>query len=255
MARPTKKSSATAAAKKTEAARAAAKPSAKKTSAKAPIKSSSKKTIPAKKSAPAKKTAPAKKAAAKKEAPAKKAPPAKKEAPAAKAVPAKKETPAAKAPASETKLAPAKKIVAKTPAAAAAPAAPKPKSKPPKFSPKELDAIRQDLLDHRATYEKEFEDLESGSLNVAQSEMSGEVSYDEEFADAGTFTFERERDLSLSNNIRDLMDKVDTAMRKLDEGSYGVCERCGNAIDKARLKALPYSVLCITCKQQEERLR
>lgn len=246
MARPTEKSK-TAAAKKTAPARAAAKkPVAKKAAAKkAPVKSAAKKGVSAAKPAAKKAAAPA--AAKKTAAPAKK--PAAKKA----AAPAKQAKPVAAAPAPAP--APAKKAVAKAAPAKAAPAPPKPKTKPPKFSPKELDAIRQDLLDHRSTYEKEFEDLESGSLNVSQSDMSGEVSYDEEFADAGTFTFERERDLSLSNNIKDLMDKVDSAMRKLDEGTYGVCERCGNAIDKARLQALPYSVLCITCKQLEERIR
>ena len=98
-------------------------------------------------------------------------------------------------------------------------------------------------------------ELEAGTFNQSQSDLSGEVSFDEESADAGTFTFERERDLSLSNNLLDLMEKVTTALRKIDEGSYGICERCGKPIDKARLKALPYSVLCITCKQQEERFR
>lgn len=244
VARPAKKTK-TAAAKKAVPARAPV----KKTHA----KKAGAKTVPVKKAAATKPAAAAKKTPATKPA----AKPAAKPVP-AKKVAAKKAAPAKKAPV--PKLAPAQKIVAKAvasgapPAKAAAP--PKPvRLRRPKFSPNELEAVRQELLDHRATYEKEFDDLESGSLNVSQSEMSGEVSYDEEFADSGTFTFERERDLSLSNNIRDLMDKVDSAMRKLDEGTYGVCERCGNAIDKARLKALPYSVLCISCKQQEERIR
>ena len=133
------------------------------------------------------------------------------------------------------------------------PAAAKPKKSP--FSPKELESIREALVAQRAMLEKEAEDLNAGTFDTSQSELSGEVSFDEEYADAGTFTFERERDLSLGNNIRDLMDKITSALQKIDRGQYGICERCGEAINKDRMKALPYSVLCIRCKQLEERQR
>ena len=71
------------------------------------------------------------------------------------------------------------------------------------------------------------------------------MSFDEENADAGTFTFERERDLSIENNVRDLMGKIDRALSRMDEGSYGLCSRCGKPIEKTRMKALPYVDLCI----------
>jgi len=66
-------------------------------------------------------------------------------------------------------------------------------------------------------------------------------------------TFERERDLSLSNNIKDLTEKIDHALERIDHGTYGLCERCGRPIEKARIKALPYATLCIKDKQAEER--
>jgi len=196
---------------------------------------------------PTKKPAPKKSAKA---APAKKAIPAKKSA--AKSAPATKAAP--------TKAAVAKAAVAKpaAPAKAAATAVAAPparKPRKPNLSPDELAAIRQELGGQRAMFERELAELEAGTFNQSQSDLSGEVSFDEESADAGTFTFERERDLSLSNNLRDLLDKVRSALRRLDAGTYGSCERCGKPIDKARLKALPYSVLCIDCKKLEERVR
>lgn len=121
------------------------------------------------------------------------------------------------------------------------------------LSAAELATVQRELEAQRALYTRELAELEAGTFNISQSDLSGEVSFDEESADAGTFTFERERDLSLGNNIRDLLDKVGSALRRLGNGSYGECERCGNPIDKARLKALPYSVLCISCKKLEER--
>ncbi len=198
----------------------------------------------------------------------------------AKAAPAKKAIPATAtrakvAPKAKTATKAAAKPVAKTavkavakPAVKAAapkatakpapaPVAPPPPKKPrkPAFNPEELEQIRTDLEQQKATFARELAELEAGTFNQSQSDLSGEVSFDEESADAGTFTFERERDLSLSNNLRDLLDKVESALRRIKAGTYGTCERCGKNIDKARLRALPYSVLCIDCKKLEERVR
>ena len=190
--------------------------------------------------------------------------PAKKPAPkkSAKTAPAKKAIPATKSSAktAAVKTAPAKTAAAVKAApakaastAVAAPPARKPRK--PSFNPDELIAIRKELEAQRDMFERELAELEAGTFNQSQSDLSGEVSFDEESADAGTFTFERERDLSLGNNLRDLLDKVRSALRRLDAGTYGTCERCGRSIDKARLRALPYSVLCIDCKKLEERVR
>ena len=81
------------------------------------------------------------------------------------------------------------------------------------------------------------------------------MAFDEEYADAGSATFERERDLSLVNNLRDLIDRIDKALAKVEDGTYGLCDRCGKPIEKLRLKALPYANLCIKDKQAEERVR
>ena len=167
------------------------------------------------------------------------------------------------APKKSAKTAPAKKAI---PATAAKPAVVKRAStgvvapaararKPRAFPPGELQQIRSELEAQRELFARELAELEAGTFNQSQSDLSGEVSFDEESADAGTFTFERERDLSLGNNLRDLLDKVDSALRRISAGTYGSCERCGRSIDKARLKALPYSVLCIDCKKLEERVR
>ena len=174
--------------------------------------------------------------------------------PAKKAAPKKpaKTAPAKKAiPSTASKQAPPKRAAT----AVVAPAAPVARKRKVSLSPAERDQIRTELEAQRETFERELAELEAGTFNQSQSDLSGEVSFDEESADAGTFTFERERDLSLGNNLRDLLDKVRSALRRLDAGTYGTCERCGKAIDKARLKALPYSVLCIDCKKLEERVR
>ena len=118
---------------------------------------------------------------------------------------------------------------------------------------KELEELRARLSAEHAELQEQLTTIEETSFASSQSDMSGEVSFDEENADAGTFTFERERDLSIENNVRDLMGKIERALTRMDEGTYGICSRCGKAIEKARLKALPYVDLCIRDAQAQSR--
>ena len=122
------------------------------------------------------------------------------------------------------------------------------------YGKRELAEIKKLLLAEREELQRQAAEIEESSFGGAQSELSGDLaSFDEEFADAGTATFEREKDLSLSNNIRDLTEKIDHALELIEQGTYGLCERCGRPIEKARIKALPYATLCIKDKQAEER--
>jgi RNA polymerase-binding transcription factor len=120
-------------------------------------------------------------------------------------------------------------------------------------SKKELDELRQRLEAEHAELQVQLTTIEETSFATSQSDISGEVAFDEENADAGTFTFERERDLSIENNVRDLMGKIDRALARMEAGTYGICSRCGKPIEKARLKALPYADLCIKDAQAQSR--
>ena len=120
-------------------------------------------------------------------------------------------------------------------------------------SKKELDDLRERLLAEQTELQEQLTTIEEQTFAASQSDLSGEVSFDEENADAGTFTFERERDLSIENNVRDLMRKIQRALVRMDEGTYGICSRCGKPIEKARLKALPYVDLCIKDAQAQSR--
>jgi RNA polymerase-binding protein DksA len=128
-------------------------------------------------------------------------------------------------------------------------------ARPAKLDKKTLDQIKATLESERNDLFQRQAELEQDSFDATQSDMTGEVGLDEDFADAGTATFERERDLSIRNNIRDLIDQMTRAIGRIDEGTYGICERCGRPIDAARLKALPHALLCMDCKRREERAR
>ena len=123
------------------------------------------------------------------------------------------------------------------------------------FTARDLKELSEQLRAERGDLLKQYEEITESTFAGNQSDLSGEMGFDEEYADSGTATFEREKDLSLVNNLRDLMDKIDKALAKIDGGTYGLCDRCGKPIEKARLKALPYATLCLKDKQAEERVR
>ena len=104
---------------------------------------------------------------------------------------------------------------------------------------KDLERLRKEL----ATVEAEMDDLISDS---------GEGAGDDQ-ADSGTKTFEREHEMSLVINARDMVLQTERALERIENKSYGLCEDCGSAIGKARLQVFPRATLCMICKQKEER--
>jgi RNA polymerase-binding transcription factor len=122
-----------------------------------------------------------------------------------------------------------------------------------KLTRKEIDDLRERLETERFELQTQLTTLEEDTFSTTQSEQVGDVGLDDELADAGTATFEREKDLSIENNVRDLMSKVDRALKRIDEGTYGLCAICGRPIAKDRIKALPYADLCIRDAQAQSR--
>jgi DnaK suppressor protein len=118
------------------------------------------------------------------------------------------------------------------------------------WSAAELAEVRTELQAQAAALRAEIDRAELASEKLKR-DQSTEGSGDE--ADAGSKTFEREHEMSLANNSRDLLVQVERALGRLDAGTYGRCEECGNPIPKARLQAFPRATLCVTCKQREER--
>jgi RNA polymerase-binding transcription factor DksA len=122
-----------------------------------------------------------------------------------------------------------------------------------KLTAKETSDLKARLLDEQAELREQLSTIEEDSFAATQSEMVGDVGLDDESADAGTATFEREKDLSIEQNVRDLLDKIGRALERIDTGTYGICDRCGKPIEKARIKALPYVDLCIKDAQAQSR--
>ncbi len=179
-----------------------------------------------KKSATSKVPAPAKKPVA-----AKGAAPAKKAVPVKKAEPAKKIEPV-KQPAPEKKGRPAVRADESA------------------WTSAELREIERELRGDASRLAGELAAAEAGLADLIRD--SGDGAGDDQ-ADAGSKTFEREHEMSLANNARDMLLQVEHALARLANGTYGACEACGTPIGKGRLQAFPRATLCLACKQAEER--
>jgi DnaK suppressor protein len=95
-------------------------------------------------------------------------------------------------------------------------------------------------------------------IDKAESEIADRLSDSvsdagDDQADAGAKAFEREHELSLTYKSRELLAQAERALARIEDGSYGSCDSCGEPIGKARLQAFPRATLCVTCKQREER--
>lgn len=96
-------------------------------------------------------------------------------------------------------------------------------------------------------------DLAKAASDIAERLGDSVRDAGDDSADAGTKAFEREHELALTQNARDLLDQGERALARIDAGTYGVCESCREPIGKARLLAFPRATLCVRCKQREER--
>ena len=114
----------------------------------------------------------------------------------------------------------------------------------------ELKSIRSELAKDLVRLKKELAEVESEMDALIQA--SGVGAGDDQ-ADAGTKTFEREHEMSLVYNARDMVLQTERALERIDTKTYGRCEDCGNPIGKARLQVFPRATLCMLCKQKEER--
>ncbi|MDH3958141.1 MAG: TraR/DksA family transcriptional regulator [Actinomycetota bacterium] len=139
------------------------------------------------------------------------------------------------------------------PAAPTATATVEPAPSPPVVSP----WTTEELTGFRVALEADIVRLRE-ELNMGEADMAeliadtGDGAGDDQ-ADAGSKTLEREQEMSVTANARELLDQSTHAMVRLQAGTYGVCEGCASAIPAPRLRAFPRATLCIACKQAEER--
>jgi RNA polymerase-binding protein DksA len=123
-----------------------------------------------------------------------------------------------------------------------------------KLTKKEMLFFKKSISKKKEEIIEEIKHISEDTLKKSQKEASGDISgYTYHMADVATDTYDREFSLGLASNERQLIYELDDALKKIEEGKYGICEECKGLIPKTRLKALPYARLCLKCQQAKER--
>ena len=118
------------------------------------------------------------------------------------------------------------------------------------WSKSELAEVRTQLRDDVKRLTGELAEVEEDLAGMIEN--SGEGAGNDQ-ADVGSASFERDQEMVIVNNARDMLEQSQHALDRIANRTYGQCENCGNPIGKNRLMAFPRATLCLSCKQREER--
>ena len=110
------------------------------------------------------------------------------------------------------------------------------------------------LLKKKQELLKGIAHIANDALKTSQRDAAGDLSaYGLHMADVATDNYEREFMLGLADNEQKLLNRINAAFEKIEEGSFGLCELCEKKIAKARLKVVPYAELCVPCQEKQEK--
>jgi RNA polymerase-binding protein DksA len=116
----------------------------------------------------------------------------------------------------------------------------------------DTDYFRQRLLDERQRVQEALDYLHQEHPGSLQDETQ-EIQSDNHPGDVATVTFDRELDYTLEENEERVLGAIDAALTRIDQGTFGLCLSCQDAVAAERLEALPWTTRCIDCKRKEER--
>jgi RNA polymerase-binding protein DksA len=123
-----------------------------------------------------------------------------------------------------------------------------------KFNKKELAEFKKLILKRKEEILEGIKHISEDTLKKSQKDACGDISgYTYHMADVATDTYDREFSLGLASSERTLLYELDDALKKIEDGTFGICEGCKSIIAKNRLKAVPYARLCVTCQEKTEK--
>jgi DnaK suppressor protein len=123
-----------------------------------------------------------------------------------------------------------------------------------KLSKKELGDYKKLLLKRKSEILDAIDHASEETMKKSQKDASGDISgYTYHMADVATDTYDREFSLGLVSTERKMLYELDDAFKKIEDGSFGICEDCKTPIAKTRLKAVPYARLCVKCQEKREK--
>jgi YteA family regulatory protein len=117
----------------------------------------------------------------------------------------------------------------------------------------DTDRFREALLEERRRVQAALQNLHDENPGTLSDDAGEETAYDNHLADTATETYDRELDYTLQENSEHVLSEIDAALRRIDEGNYGICTNCGKPIPEERLEALPWATLCIDCQRERGR--
>ena len=109
------------------------------------------------------------------------------------------------------------------------------------------------LLDERKRVAAALQNLHDDHAGTLSDEAGEESAYDNHLADTATDTYDRELDYTLEENSEHVLTEIDAALKRIDDGTYGICTNRGEQIPVERLEARPWATLCIDCQRERER--
>ena len=118
------------------------------------------------------------------------------------------------------------------------------------WTQEELDEVHEELLFEIGRMERAIKTAEATMASLFDEGTEGAG---RDPADVGSTNFERDQEMSLVQNAKDMLEQAHSALHRFETGRYGVCESCGQPIGKDRLQVFPRATMCLPCKQREER--
>ena len=123
-----------------------------------------------------------------------------------------------------------------------------------KFNRKELEYFKKLILKIKEKILDEIKHISEDTLKKSQKDAAGDISgYTYHMADVASDTYDREFSLGLASNERQSLYELDDALKKMEEGTFGICEECKSLITKIRLKVVPFTRLCVKCQEKKEK--
>jgi DnaK suppressor protein len=117
----------------------------------------------------------------------------------------------------------------------------------------DTDHFRDLLLEERERVVAALQNLHDDHPGSISDETGEDAAYDNHLADTATETYDRELDYTLEENSEHVLADIDAALKRIEDGTYGICSNCGKPISPERLEARPWATLCIDCQREQER--
>jgi len=123
-----------------------------------------------------------------------------------------------------------------------------------KLTKKDAEYFKKLIMQTKEKVLDEIKHISDDTLKKSQRDAAGDISgYTYHMADVASDAYDREFSLGLASNERQSLYELEDAIKKIEEGTFGICEECKSSISKTRLKVVPFARLCVKCQERKEK--